>query len=45
MSLESKGEKSISQFIVFLAYAYLFIFYTRIQDNIPDLNSFLIVGL
>jgi hypothetical protein len=44
ISFATTGEKSTSQFIVFLAYAYLFVFYTRIQDNIPGLSSFPWVG-
>lgn len=44
MNFATEGEKSPPQFVVFLAYVYLFVYYTRIQDNIPGLNTFPWVG-
>jgi O-antigen ligase len=39
-----KKHQPIPQYAVFLAYAYLFIYYTRPQDNIPGLNAVPWVG-
>lgn len=40
----SKDDEGVSKFMLFLACSYLFLYYTRIQDNIPGLNSVPWVG-
>jgi len=40
-----KEQSTIPKYAVFLVYAYLFVYYTRIQDNIPGLAGFPWVGV
>lgn len=44
MKVVDKDQKYIPKYAVFLAYAYLFVYYTRIQDNIPGLAAVPWVG-
>jgi O-antigen ligase len=39
-----KEQKHIPKYAVFFAYAYLFVYYTRLQDNVPGLAAFPWVG-
>ena len=44
MSKVAIDEQAIPKFAVFFAYAYLFIYYTRPQDNVPGLDLIPWVG-
>lgn len=45
MKIVDTEQKHIPKYAVFLAYAYLFVYYTRLQDNIPGLAAVPWVGI